>query len=354
MQSRIGMRQQQAFVLVAVLWVLVIMVMAATAFSLWVDRVREQAFARQQQVDTYQKSTDILTKVLYVYLTGMKTSEGIAWPSGDHSAPALGAQFDSLDDFMAGAAPKVNVTAAGFMRMDGGVLDAGDDVRIMIQDHAGLIGLTFLSDQQIFNNIAKISGGKVSGMRLRDALYDYQDADSLRKLQGAESHDYRQQGLFPPTNGYLRSPLQLRAVMGWDAALSSYDNGWVLRTFRTEGAAAINVNTASASALGLVLRDQDQVKALLNEREARRYDRVSDLTKFVDGAEDISLSILPAAGFRLWWWHEGDTTARVYDVQFSPLDSGAKAWYFNWTARVTLPDDLAKSTAIKIDHPFFH
>ena len=354
MHCRKGVRRQQAFVLVAVLWVLVIMVLAAAAFSLWVDRVRDQAFSRQQQVDTYQRSTAILTKVLFVYLTGIKTSEGIAWPSGDDSAPALSAKFDSLDDFMAGAAPKVNVTAAGFMRMDGEVLDVGNGVRVMVQDHAGLIGLTFLSDKQIFDNIAKISGDKVSGARLRDTLSDYQDADSLRKLQGAESQDYRQQGLLPPINGYLRSPLQLRSVMGWDSALSKYDNGWILRTFRTEGTAAINVNTASASALELVLGNKDQVEVLLGEREVRRYDRVSDLAKFVDGAEDISLSILPAAGFRLWWWHEGDTTARIYDVQFSPLDSGAKAWYLNWTARVTLPDDLAKNTAIKIDHPFFH
>lgn len=354
MHYRVGRQRQQAFVLVAVLWVLVIMVLAATAFSLWVDRVRDQAFTRQQQVDAYQKSTDILTKVLYVYLTGMKTSEGIAWPSGDHSAPALGAQFDSLDDFMAGAAPKVNVTAAGFMRMDGSVLGIGDGLRVMVQDHAGLIGLAFLSDQQIFDNIAKVAGDAVNGMRLKNTLYDYQDSDSRRLLQGAESHDYLPQGMPPPINGYLRSPLQLRSVIGWDAALSSHDDAWILRIFRIDGSGAINVNTASANALGLVLGDRDKIDTLLRERELQRYAKLSDLTKFLGGAEDISLSILPAAGFRFWWWHEGDTTARVYDVQFSPLDSGAKAWYFNWTARVTLPDDLAKSTAIKIDHPFFH
>jgi hypothetical protein len=354
MQYHLGMRSQQGFVLVAVLWILVIMVLAATAFSLWVDRVRDQAFMRQQQVGAYQQSTDILTKILYTYMTGIKTSEGIAWPSGDHSAPALGVQFDSLDDFMAGAAPKVNVTAAGFMRMDDGVLDTGYGLRIMIQDHAGLIGMSFLSDQQVFDNIAKFSGSKLNGVRLKDTLYDYQDTDSQRKLQGAESHDYRQQGLPPPINGYLRSPLQLRSVIGWNDALSSYDDAWILRVFRAEGTAAINVNTASESALRLVLGNEDKINSLLNERELRRYDRLSDLAKFVGGAEDISLSILPSAGFRFWWWHEGDTTARVYDVQFSPLDSGAKAWYFNWTARVTLPDDLAKSTAIKIDHPFFH
>jgi hypothetical protein len=63
---------------------------------------------------------------------------------------------------------------------------------------------------------------------------------------------------------------------------------------------------------------------------------------------------MPSGGFRFWWWYEGSATAQVYDVQFEYQAPGQKAWYINWTTRVTLPDDLAKSTAIKINHPFFH
>lgn len=345
-------RSQGGFVLVSVLWVLVIMILAATAFSVWVDRVREQAFLRQQHAETYRKSTDALTKVVYTYLTGMKTSDGVAWPGTSGDAP-LEVKFDSLDDFMAGAAAKVTASSAGYMRMDGSVLDAGGGVRVMVQDRAGLIGLSFLTDRKVFSAIANQAGKQITAERLADTLADYQDSDGVRRGQGAEEYDYRREGMPPPMNGYLRSPLQLRSVMDWDVALKARDDAWILRVFRNEGNAVINANTASADALTLVSSSEQAAQQILSARTQQPYSRASDLIKFTGGSEDLFFSIAPAAGFRFWWWHEGDTTAYVYDVQFSPLDSGAEAWYFNWTARVNLPDDLAKSTIRTIDHPFF-
>jgi len=343
--------QQKGFVLVSVLWVLVIMVLAASAFSIWVDRVREQASLRQQHAETYRRSTDALTKVVYTYITGIKTSDGVAWPGSNGAKTEV--KFDSLDDFMAGAAAKVTASSAGFLRLDGTVFDIGDGIRIMVQDRGGLIGLSFLANKTVFNSLAMHSGNHVTGERLADTLLDYQDADGVRRAQGAEEHDYIRASLPPPMNGYLRSPLQLRSIIDWDVALKDRDDAWILRVFKSEGDAVINANTAYAGALQLVLNNEQNVQSVLDGREPNPYSRASDLVKFTGGSEDLLLSIIPAAGFRFWWWHQGDTAAYVYDVQFSPLDSGVNAWYFNWTARVTLPDDLAKSTAKTIDHPFF-
>lgn len=350
--SPINHSLQRGFVLVSVLWVLVIMVMAASAFSIWVDRVREQAHLRQQHTETYRRSTDTLTKVVYTYLTGMKTSDGVAWPGASGDA-TVQAKFDSLDDFMAGAAAKVTASTAGFMRMDDSVLDIGNGIRVMVQDRAGLIGLSFLTDRKVFNSIAAHAGKQITAERLADTLSDYQDPDGVRRGQGAEEHDYGREQLPPPMNGYLRSPLQLRSILDWDLALETRDDAWLLRVFRNEGNAVINANTASAAALNLVLNNEQAAQQILIARAQQPYSRASDLIKFTGGSEDLPFSIVPAAGFRFWWWHEGDTTAYVYDVQFSPLDSGADAWYFNWTARVNLPDDMAQSTARTIDHPFF-
>jgi hypothetical protein len=342
---------QSGFVLVSVLWILVIMVVASSAFSIWVDRVREQASLRQQHAETYRRSTDALTKVVYTYLTGHKTSDGVSWP-GSGGAKTV-AKFDSLDDFMAGAAAKVVASEAGFMRLDGSVLDIGDGIRIMVQDRGGLIGLSLLADKTIFASLAAQAKNQISTERLADTLLDYQDPDGIRRGQGAEEHDYRRELMPPPMNGYLRSPLQLRSIVDWDVALKARDDAWILRVFRNEGNAVVNVNTAYVGALRLILNNEKNIQTILTSREQQPFSRVSDLTKFTGGTEELLFSTIPAAGFRFWWWHQGDTTAHVYDVQFSPLDSGANAWYFNWTARVTLPDDLAQSTAKAIDHPFF-
>jgi hypothetical protein len=342
---------QSGFVLVSVLWILVIMVMAASAFSIWVDRVREQASLRQQHAETYRRSTDALTKVVYTYLTGHKTSDGVSWP-GSGGAKTV-AKFDSLDDFMAGAAAKVVASEAGFMRLDGSVLDIGDGIRIMVQDRGGLIGLSFLADKTIFASLAAQAKNQITAERLEDTLLDYQDSDGIRRGQGAEEHDYKRTLMPPPMNGYVRSPLQLRSIIDWDVALKNRDDAWILRVFRNEGNAVVNANTAYAGALRLILNNEQNIQTIIAAREQQPYSRSSDLIKFTGGGEDLLFSTTPAAGFRFWWWHQGDTTAHVYDVQFSPLDSGTNAWYFNWTARVTLPDDLAQSTAKAIDHPFF-
>lgn len=342
----------RGFVLVSVLWVLVIMVLAATAFSVWVDSVREHASNRQKQVETYRASVDSLHKVVYTYMTGFKNSQGVAWP-GESGGPQPTISFDSLDDFMGGAAPKVSASPAGFLHLDGAVLDLGNGMRVMVQDRAGLIGLSFLSDMRIFNAISSRNGGSVSAERLRDTLRDYQDPDGIRQLQGAEQRDYEQQGMAIPANGYLRSPLQLRSVMGWNSILAGYEDAWILRVFKAEGAGVINANTAAPQALELVVKDPELIPQIITRREQERFDGVSKLARYAGIDDEILLSILPASGIRFWWWHEGGATAHVYDVQFSPLESGVNAWYFNWSARVNLPDDLASRTAIAIDHPFF-
>lgn len=345
-------KADSGFVLVSVLWVLVIMVLAATAFSVWVDRVREHASNRQKQVESYRVSVDALHKIVYTYMTGFKSSQGVAWP-GEKGGVQPKVSFDSLDDFMAGAAPTVTASSAGFLRLDGTVLDLGNGARVMVQDRAGLIGLSFLSDIRIFKAISSQNGGTISAERLRDTLRDYQDSDGIRKLQGAEQRDYEQQGMALPANGYLRTPLQLRNVIGWNDILNKHDDAWILQIFKTEGAGVINANTASPQALGLVVKNLEAIPQILNRRETERFDGVSKLAAYAGIEDEILMSILPAGGIRFWWWYEGGTTAYVYDVQFSPLESGVSAWYFNWSARVNLPDDLASRTAIAIDHPFF-
>lgn len=343
----------KGFVLVSVLWVLVIMVMAATAFSVWVDRVRDQAEKRQLQVEAYRTSIDALNKVVYTYMTGFKNSQGVAWPGKEGNSQHQ-LSFNSLDDFMAGAAPTVMSADAGFLKMDGAVFKLGEKIRVMVQDRAGLVGLSSLADMSVFSVVAGEHNASITGERLRDTLRDYQDPDGIRNLQGAELRDYQQQGMMTPADGYLRSPFQLRHIIGWNDVLVGYDDAWILQAFKTDGSSIINANTASSQALALVIRNPEMVSSILDYRQREHFDSVSKLSAYAGHDDEILLSVLPAGGFRFWWWYEGGATAYVYDVQFSPLESGLRAWYFNWSARVNLPDDLASKTAITVDHPFFH
>jgi hypothetical protein len=350
-------KAQSGFVLVSVLWVLVIMIMAASAFAMWVSVVREEAWTRQQRMDSYRSSTESLNKIVYSYLTGIKTTQGIPWPKlGVSSEVANEVYFENFDAFLGGAAPKVkNLSEAGYIKFNEDVLDLGANVRVMVQDKNGLIGLSKLYATEVFDNLIKLTNDtKTNPQRLRDLLADYQDRNPIPALQGAEAREYRQRKLTEPLNGYLRYPLQIRSVMDWNDLLSKKSDAWILRTFKASGNSTVNVNTAPAAVLPLVLKDSANAQAIVELRNQKNIESVFDLTKYAGGTEDIPFSLMPSGGFRFWWWYEGSATAQVYDVQFEYQAPGQKAWYINWTTRVTLPDDLSKSTAIKINHPFFH
>ncbi|WP_250657383.1 hypothetical protein [Alkalimarinus coralli] len=356
MICRAEIKKNAGFVLVSVLWLLVIMALAASAFSVWVDQSRSQASERQQQVRAQIKGSDIFAKVLYTYMTGERGVSGVPWPATeakDRALQVLG--FDSLEDFVSGAAPEAKArTAAGYMRMDGRVWDAGEGVRVIVQDRGGLIGLSSLSQRAVFTALAKQGGNKKMTERLQQTLYDYQDHNSYRRESGAEAHHYEKAGLPLPMNGYLRFPLQLRAVMNWTDALAGFSDASLLKTFKVDGGASVNANTASIDALRLVSSNQSMAEEIAAVSAKAPYKSIFDLPGDKSGGDDIPFSITMTGGFRFWWWHINDPVAHVYDVQFDSLESGRNTRIINWTTRVALPDELAKSPAVEIDHPFFH
>lgn len=356
MICRAEIKKNTGFVLVSVLWLLVIMVLAASAFSVWVDQSRSQASERQQQVRAQIKGSDIFAKVLYTYMAGERGVSGVPWPAieaKDSALQALG--FDSLEDFVSGAAPEAKAqTTAGYMRMDGRVWDAGEGVRVIVQDRGGLIGLSSLSQRAVFAALAKQGDKKKSAERLQQTLYDYQDHNSYRRENGAEAHHYEKAGQSLPMDGYLRFPLQLRAVMNWRDALEGLSEADLLKIFKVDGGGSINANTASVEALTLVAPNRSVAEQIAVASANKPYKSIFDLPGDESGGDDIPYSITMTGGLRFWWWHINHPIAQVYDVQFDSLVSGRNARIINWTTRVALPDELAQSPADEIDHPFFH
>lgn len=341
------------FVLVAVLWVLVIMTLAASAFSGWVDLAREEAIKHQQQLDAKLRTVDLLARLSFAYATSPRVADGLVLPAGDGGTARQDVTFTSLDDFMAGAAPVVkNLDSYATLRMDDSVLAAGDGVRFSIQDRGGLIGVSFLTDRRVFQNLLSQLGGRATPDQLRDWLHDYQDADDYKRLNGAESMIYQQSRRPPPRNAYLRWPLELRKVLGWDELLASMPDGELLRVFKDEGSVMVNVNSAPLPVLKLLFSNE-QLNTVLQQRSKEPIRSVSSLASLAYDDGSIPLSVIPSEGFRLWVWHENSSTAEVYDVQFSHLNAGRSAWYYHWSVRVALPHDLASSTVQEVSHPFF-
>ncbi|MGK0440273.1 MAG: hypothetical protein ACJA0N_000058 [Pseudohongiellaceae bacterium] len=346
-------KTQSGFVLVTVLWVLVIMLMALTAFTAWVDNAREQASSRQELINAKIKSHSLFSRALFTYMTGKQAASGISWPAEGGATVVIPGNIN-IADFFDVPTLLPNSVEAGFMQMNGRVIDAGGGLRIMIQDRGGLIGLSFLRKASVYSGINSIGGGNYTVDELKHTLQDYHDKNSFRLAKGAEGQQYKQAGLPAPANGYLRNPLQLRSVMHWHTLLGEVSDAWILQNFKVEGGAAVNVNSAQIDSLSLVVGSDDVAQQIENKRQLGAINSIFHIPLPPEDFENNFFTMMPADGLRFWSWHINHPTAQVYDVQFNALAPGQSAWVVNWMTRVTLPDELARRTAVEINHPFFH
>ena len=341
--------RQSGMILLAVLWVMVGMTLAASLFSAWVLQSRENAAKLLDAAEAQHQARSLQAAIIYTRITAAAGPEGAPWPNSQQQGDGQQAQpmFDSLEDFLSGAAPRLSSTGA-IMRMDGKTLAKGK-LRIVIQDRAGLIGLLTL-DNLMLARLAQDTQGTDSA-RLRDTLNDYMDPDKLHRLQGAEAPEYNRLRRAPPLDGILRNPLQLRDIIAWDDALSRYSDAWILETFRIDGGHFINANSASVSALQLILPKPETATSILTQRPLRSALQVNAEQ---GRGEDNFVGVTPGQGLRIWWWLEGDAVATVDDIQFDALKPGRDAIGLNWSTRVALSEKLANSPVEQVDHPFFH
>lgn len=347
------MRREQGVVLVSVLWILVAMTMAASVFSLWVDRSRKQAIELIAIAEYEHTSRSIEAAIIYTRATSVGGPDGVPWPVDEQAADTP--KFDNIEDFLSGAAPRSSSeSAAGYMRMNGNVLGVGNS-RLMVRDRGGLIGLLELSDRKIYGRLAALNvKAKDSGERLHDTLTDYMDDDQLHRLHGAEVSDYQRLGRAPPSDGVLRSPLQLRDVLSWDVALAGKDDAWILDTFRVDGGGFINANTASKGALELVLPSVEAAEAVIKRRKVGAFRSAVEVGALLGEGDELYANIEPSDGLRIWRWRQGGMTAIVDDIQFDALQPGRDSIIRNWSSRVALSEKMAERPVEQVDHPIFH
>lgn len=206
-------RASSGFILVLTLWVLVAVAIAAVYFGERVQTSLRLATARQRSLEAQIALFDARAEVLYRLSTSPLQRQGL----GD--LPFL----IRLDDRP--------------------YLESGSIVRL--QDGAGLLNLNSSADAQLMKLLGLAGVPESDRSALVDALRDYVDADDLRRLNGAESAQYRAMGRNDlPRNAPLLSVEELRDVYGWSTQASLWkDTSW-LDFVATQGAPPLNLNTA--------------------------------------------------------------------------------------------------------------
>ena len=104
--------------------------------------------------------------------------------------------------------------AENFIRLDDSPYRLGDAL-LRFQDARGLINLNLGLPGDIYALLGVLGVPAEDRDGLIDKLLDYLDADSFRRLNGAEAPEYLEAGLDSPANAPLRTPLEVRRVLGW-------------------------------------------------------------------------------------------------------------------------------------------
>ncbi|HEX4871918.1 MAG TPA: type II secretion system protein GspK [Nevskiaceae bacterium] len=203
------------------------------------------------------------------------------------------------------------------LRIDGRAYAYGR-VRLSLQDERGLISLV-QPDLPVLRRWLLQQGIADEQIEpLIDQLADYQDRDSLHRLQGAEAEAYAEAGLPPPRNDWPLAADELRNIPAWraqprlvedpDRWFSVVRDGW------------LNPNTAPAAILlAMPGASPEGVRRLLDWREQQPLASAAQVLQLSGIVVDNDPpGFYPGLFYRLRLWHQEVPLAMEYHLMLTP------------------------------------
>lgn len=314
-------RAQGGFVLAVTLWLLAGIAIVVALVTLWsLDQVQDAQRDRDQAEDQLALFS---TRETVVYLAATRDMTVAGLPVQGLSAEQRVAR--TLSEF--GGLRRDPV--GGELRLDDSAYQGLGGTTFSVQDEAGLYPVVW-PDAMRLDRLLETQGiADKNRARLRDALLDYVDEDSLRHLHGAEKREYERAGRPVPPNRRLLLPMELERVLGWDelppqtlAALQS-----VTTTFY---AGALNLNTAPASLLPTLINGCPRTcDTLMAQRRDRPFRSAVELQALLGvqlpGDDMVEYRFAPSDTLRLTVWGRTGAAMRIH-VRLTPLADKRAPW----------------------------
>lgn len=139
-----------------------------------------------------------------------------------------------------------------------------------LQDMQGLVGLNSPASDDIARLVPLCGATQQQAGALADALLDYEDADSLKRVNGAEAFEYSAAGMTAPRNRPLADVQELWQVYGWRAIQPKWQaqdcDQWVSLASNLQ----VNLWTAPKRVLQAVGLSAEQAEAAVADRDQHR------------------------------------------------------------------------------------
>lgn len=335
----------RGFVLVAVLVLLVVIGLLAAAVATISERAVAAARADVEAFDAELATVSTRDTVLFLLNTqrqtfgGLTVDDRVVWAAGQATASRPDGEFGD------GLPPTLPV--GNEIRMDGSPYEGLGGMRFSLQDDAGLFSPNWTFDlyRPGFLGVLKVPASEWDALDAR--RLDYQDPDSLYRLNGAEADQYRAKKLPPPRNAPLVTPLELRRVLGWREALAGRDDSAIMGLLTASRSVSINVNTAPVEVLqSLPGVDRATAERMVALREKLpfmlNWQFIQDFGLALD--EMAPIGMLPVGYGTLHLWHNDGGPVRVLHWTLTPTDEGGRPWRLDY--EIVLPRDRATDSRL--------
>lgn len=156
----------------------------------------------------------------------------------------------------------------GALYADGRPLAVGPGEWVRVHDIRGLVDLNGRNTTRLEKLLPRCGAAESQVAGLMDALADYIDKDSLKRLNGAEAFEYRMAGLPEPRNLPLLSREELWRVKGWEPLKDAWIQAGCNELVTVNGENRFNTNTAPPAVLEANGLTPDAAAALVDARQA--------------------------------------------------------------------------------------
>lgn len=320
------------FVLVATLWMLSAIVLAAGFFAAWTQGVLDLAVDKQAELRAEMEMSSTRSAVLYLLATRPKRHAGVVLNA---SAFQMESE-DNNDPFRPAADP-----TGPMLPLDDSPCFGFGEVRFSVQDERGLVGLNGFQRRPIERLLGLLGVRSDQQGPLVDKLLDYIDPDDLRRLNGAEAEAYNEEHRPPPSNRPLITSREAANVLGWRDVDNLWDQDYFPRLTTVACSGVPNFNLAPLKVLQTISGiDRTTALRLIESRKERPFREARDVYRFARKSlslNPLEMAFLPSPFMRIRIWPESGKRMKVIHVRLTPMAANSAPWEIDHQLDVPIP-----------------
>jgi len=305
---------EKGFILVATLWVLAGLGLLASYIDGLTDLNVQRALQHKQNIQLELDLDNTRATLVYLFTTSRMNDRALILEEEQHLVR-------NEDDVVVPGRDTPEIL------LNDTVYQGLGDVLFSVQDEGGLAPINSFNFPMFTGMLHSIGLSQTMRSLVIGRLQDYTDANQALSLNGAEFYEYSQKKLPPPANALMKSPLELRMLLGFEEMFTAQQ--WAkLRPYLTmREVAGYNFNTMpKAILMALFGNRQAVVKAIISLREEERIYSASQIERatgkqFLLDGEDVR--DIPSTAIRISLWQKNSRRRTLSGVEFTPSEKSS-------------------------------